>query len=560
MMFWLILTAMTCAAALAVIWPLASSRIALRSGGDIAIYRDQLNELERDVAVGLIQEGEAEAARVEISRRLLNAADTVETLAATPPSHRDWRKLAVTLTSIVLLTAGSIGLYVRLGSPELAWASQPSEQRTAEAGPLAPSVAALIAKVESYLQKNPRDGRGWETLAPVYMQIGRYTDSANAWKNSIALLGETADRQANLGEALAAEANGIITSEAKGAFVRSVTLNKKSVSARYYLGTAAEQDGKPDEAAKIWRELVADAPAGAHWVADVRAALARVENNSSGPVAPKASEASAAQSLDQNVMIRGMVDGLAARLKQDGSNPDDWIKLVRSYKVLGELDKARAAIAEARQATASDTDKQQRFEAALNELEAGGVVSPAQTENSPVGPRQHSDEALPAMVRRLSDRLQKSGSDPDGWIMLVRSYVAMGETDKAAASIKNARAALADDQAKLQMLNEALQRFDIDQNSKTIEARVPKNAESRIGPQSEPANGMIRSMVARLADRLGKDGSDFDGWLQLVRSYVVLGDRNKAMEAAANARQSIAGNSEKQRRLDEFVKSLGLNE
>jgi cytochrome c-type biogenesis protein CcmH len=67
-------------------------------------------------------------------------------------------------------------------------------------------------------------------------------------------------------------------------------------------------------------------------------------------------------------------------------------------------------------------------------------------------------------------------------------------------------------------------------------------------------------MVARLADRLDKDGSDFDGWLQLVRSYVVLGDRNKAMEAAANARQTIAGNTEKQQRLDEFVKSLGLNE
>lgn len=548
---------MTCAAAFAVIWPLAFTRIALRSGGDIAIYRDQLNELERDVAVGLIQEGEAEAARVEISRRLLNAADTVETLAAAPPSQRGWRKLAVTLTSIALLTVGSVGLYVRLGSPELASATESSERT---AGPQAPAVTALIAKVESYLQKNPRDGRGWETLAPVYMQIGRYTDSANAWRNSIALLGETADRQANLGEALAAEANGIITSEAKSAFVRAVILNKKSVSARYYLGTAAEQDGRPDEAAKIWRELIADAPTSAHWVADVRAALARVENNSNGPAAPKASEAPAGQSPDQNAMIRSMVDGLAARLKQDGSNPDNWIKLVRSYKVLGEFDKARAAIAEARQAIASDADKRQHFDAALNELEAGGVVSSAQTENSTVGPRQHSDEALPTMVSRLSDRLQKSGSDPDGWIMLVRSYAAMGETEKAAASIKNARAALADDQAKLQMFDEALQRFNIDHNSNSTEASVQTNTESGTAPQSEAANSMIRSMVARLADRLDKDGSDFDGWLQLVRSYVVLGDRNKAMEAAANARQTIAGNTEKQQRLDEFTKSLGLNE
>lgn len=557
MIFWLILAAMTCAAAVAVIWPLAFTGKILRSGSDIAIYRDQLNELERDVAIGLIQEPEADAARIEISRRLLNAADTIETLAGASPEPIGRRKLAVILTSIALLTVGAAGLYGRLGSPELASATQASE-RAGGVDPHAASVAALIAKVESYLQNNPRDGRGWEALAPVYMQIGRYTDSASAWKNTIALLGETADRQANLGEALAAEANGIITAEAKSAFVRAVTLDKKSVSARFYLGTAAEQDGKRDEAAKIWRELVADAPPGAHWVGDVRAALARVESSPGRPAGPKVAETTAGQPQDQSALIRGMVDRLADRLKQDGSNPDEWIKLVRSYRVLGQPDKAAAAIAEARQALGTNGEKRQHFDTALKELEAGGVASPVAAETSPDEPRQHSEESLANMVSRLSERLKTSGADADGWIMLVRSYLAMGESEKAAASIENARTSLAGEPAKLAVFNEALRRFDIERNAKSPGATVPPAAQSNAATRGEPPDAMIRGMVARLAARLDKDGSDFDGWLQLVRSYVVLGDRTKAMDAVASARRTIAGNTEKQQQLDEFVKSVGL--
>ena len=91
----------------------------------------------------------------------------------------------------------------------------------------------------------------------------------SAWRRVLALLGESADREANLGEALMAEANGVVTVAAKAAFIRSVTLDKSSVSARYYLGRAAEQDGKREEAAQIWRDLIAGAPAGAHWVKDL---------------------------------------------------------------------------------------------------------------------------------------------------------------------------------------------------------------------------------------------------------------------------------------------------
>ena len=568
MTLWLILALMTGAAIFAVIWPLAQNSKAARSGSDVAVYRDQLNELERDLAAGSIGKTEAEAARVEISRRLLAAAEAAKAAAvAVTPSATAWHRRAVALVALLLLPVGAGSLYLRLGSPGLA--SEPlTAQRGAQPDQQAP-IENIVAKVEVHLQNNPKDGRGWEVLAPVYMQLGRYTDSVNAWRNALALLGESADREANLGEALVAEANGVVTADAKTAFVRAVTLDNTTVSARYYLGTAAEQDGKREEAAKIWRDLIAEAPAGAHWVSDVRAALARVEASPAAPSpGPSAAQIAAAtkQSPDQQTaMIRGMVDGLAARLQQDGSDLDGWVRLVRSYKVLGELDKAQSAIGDAQRALANDPEKRKRLDVALKELESGAAVAavnpPVQQANPPTAPPQHEGPAIQSMLDRLAERVKKAGSDTEGWVMLTRSYLTLGEKEKAAAAIKDARAALADDAARLQQFNEALQRFKIDEIATVASAMPsPPATESRAPAQpSDQTNEMIRGMVARLADRLQRDGSDFDGWLQLMRSYVVLGERDKAMRAAADARQAIGSDADKRRRFDDFVKSLGLD-
>ena len=568
MTLWLILALMTGAAIFAVIWPLAQNSKAARSGSDVAVYRDQLNELERDLAAGSIGKTEAEAARVEISRRLLAAAEAAKAAAvAVTPSAAAWHRRAVALVALLLLPVGAGSLYLRLGSPGLA--SEPlTAQRGAQPDQQAP-IENIVAKVEVHLQNNPKDGRGWEVLAPVYMQLGRYTDSVNAWRTALALLGESADREANLGEALVAEANGVVTADAKTAFVRAVTLDNTTVTARYYLGTAAEQDGKREEAAKIWRDLIAEAPAGAHWVSDVRAALARVEASPAAPSpGPSAAQIAAAtkQSPDQQTaMIRGMVDGLAARLQQDGSDLDGWVRLVRSYKVLGELDKAQSAIGDAQRALANDPEKRKRLDVALKELESGAAVAavnpPVQQANPPTAPPQHEGPAIQSMLDQLAERVKKAGSDTEGWVMLTRSYLTLGEKEKAAAAIKDARAALADDAARLQQFNEALQRFKIDEIATVASAMPsPPATESRASAQpSDQTNEMIRGMVARLADRLQRDGSDFDGWLQLMRSYVVLGERDKAMRAAADARQAIGSDADKRRRFDDFVKSLGLD-
>jgi len=365
MTLWFFLMLMTAAAVFAVIWPLASRSRDAPSGSDVVVYRDQLEEVDRDLAAGLIGKTEAQAARVEISRRLLAAADNPQTVpGAVNSATALWHRRAVAIVALVLLPLGSASLYLRLGSPELT--SEPVAARS-DAGPdQQASLASLIAKVEAHLERNPQDGRGWEVLAPVYMRIGRYGDAVNAWHNTLQLLGEDAYREANFGEALMAQANGIVTADAKAAFVRAIALDRTTASARYYLGVAAEQDGKREEAAAIWRDLIAEAPADATWVGDVRAALARIEGKAaaapSGPDAAQMAEAAKQPPEQQAAMIRGMVEGLAARLKKDGSDVDGWMRLVRSYVVLGERGKAMSAVTDARLAIGTNADTRRRFD------------------------------------------------------------------------------------------------------------------------------------------------------------------------------------------------------
>ena len=428
------------------------------------VYRDQLDEIERDLATGLIGKSEAEAARVEISRRLIAAEESSRTTlpVSSPASGRRQRIAAAVALLALPVLAG--GLYLWLGSPQLASAQQERAPQAAQA-----NVQGLISQVEGYLQRNPQDGRGWEIVAPVYMQLSRYSDAVRAWRNALQLLGESAERDANLGESLTAEANGVVTAEAKAAFVRAANLDHTLVTARYYLGLAAEQDGDRAKAAKIWRDLIAEAPAGAEWVPEVRKALARVDGSSGVPPAAAEGPIAAAPNApneQQSAMIKGMVERLAARLKQDGSDAEGWARLVRSYRVLDEPDKALAAMADARQALAADPGKLEQFNRSVEEVEQS-TTAPAIRSNpsarsglAEISP-DHAGAGAQDMVERLAARLKTNGSDPAGWLMLVRSYLTLSQKDKAIAAIDNARHALTDSPTKLEEFNEALKKFDI---------------------------------------------------------------------------------------------------
>ena len=345
-----------------------------RSGSDVAIYRDQLDEIERDRAAGLIEDNEAVSAQVEVSRRLIAAADAQTALPSDVPSAR-WRRRAVAIMALVLLPVGATGLYLALGSPLLP--DQPLAPRLAAARG-DQSVDTLIAQVEAHLERNPEDGRGWEVIAPVYLRLGRFDDAVKARRNALRLNGTSAEREAAFGEALVFAANGVVTAEAKAAFEQAVALDANSVQARYFLGLAAEQDGDRAQAAATWRALIEAAPPDAPWIDLLRRALARVDRagapgGSNGGASSRPSDEQVAASSElapgqRQAMIQGMVERLSERLHRDGADVEGWLRLVRSYVVLGQPDKARAAVVDARRALAGDAIKLRRLDDFLKGL------------------------------------------------------------------------------------------------------------------------------------------------------------------------------------------------
>jgi cytochrome c-type biogenesis protein CcmH len=368
MTLWFVFALMTVAAIFAVLWPLRHRDRPPSGGSEAAVYRDQLAEIDRDVASGLIGSSEADAARVEISRRLLAAADT----RRDPPvasSNLKWRR-SVAVVALVGLPILAIAIYLPLGSPQLGDFPLAQRDRTPVA---AQPLDSLVAQVEAHLEKEPTDGRGWSVLAPVLARLGRYDEAIRAYRSSITYNGDSAERRADLGEAITGAAGGVVTAEAKAEFGRAIALNADAAKANYFLGLAAEQDGLSSEAASIWRAMLAKAPPDAPWRPLVRAALARV-GGSGAPVLSDDAIAAAKEmnGTDRDAMIHGMVERLAARLKQNGNDIDGWLRLVRAYMVMGDRDKAKGALSEARQAVANDAERLRQLNDGLKNLGLDG--------------------------------------------------------------------------------------------------------------------------------------------------------------------------------------------
>jgi len=361
-MLWIGFALMSVAAILAVLWPLARKPRADQAGSDLLVYQDQLEEIGRDSSAGLIGEAEAEAARVEVSRRLLAAADKQE--QPPPPTQPLLHRRAAAVAALIFLLLLPVGLYAALGSPEIpgqpayARAATPHDHQT---------VGNLIGQVEEHLAQNPNDGAGWQVIGPIYMRLGRFDDAVVAFRKSLALNGETAGRHSALGEALVGAANGVVTDEAKKEFERAAALDARELKARFFLGLADEQDGKRDAAADKWRAMLKDAPPNAPWIGLVRESLARVTGEPVAGEAPDPSPEAMAAAQDmpeaqRTEMIRGMVAKLADRLHADGGDIEGWLRLVRAYAVLGEREQAKGAAADARKALSQHPDEVKRID------------------------------------------------------------------------------------------------------------------------------------------------------------------------------------------------------
>jgi cytochrome c-type biogenesis protein CcmH len=361
MTLWIVFAVMTAAAVFAVLWPLGRKPGDQGAGSDRLVYQDQLREINRDRATGLIGDAEAESARIEISRRLL-AADAESAIPQQSGSGANARRRRAAGFAILIVPLVALALYLKLGSPDIP--GQSAFARANESGEDR-SIASLVSQVENHLARNPNDGAGWEVIAPVYLQLGRFTEAVMARKKAIALNGDSPARESDLGEALVAAADGVVTDEAKLAFQHAVAGDAHNAKARYFIGLADEQDGNRDDAAKEWRALLDDAPADAPWKDLVRTALARVTSGPPASGGPSAADIAAAENMPEaqrTEMIRGMVQRLADRLRADGKDVDGWMRLVRAYARLGDRDKAKDAAADARRALSDQPDKIKRID------------------------------------------------------------------------------------------------------------------------------------------------------------------------------------------------------
>ncbi|WP_441005340.1 c-type cytochrome biogenesis protein CcmI [Rhizobium sp. 25PS6] len=359
MLFWILVAALTAALAVILLYPLLRGAKAAENirAGEAAVYRDQLRELDRDLNGGLITPEEADYARAEIGRRLIAVSADEPAETAKPARHHRFTEAFVLLVLPVL----GLCLYLTTGRPDLP--SQPLEARLENSGN---DVAVLITKAERHLAEKPDDGKGWDVLAPIYFRTMRVNDAQLAYRNAIRLLGPSPVRLDGLAETLMAASDGVVTEEARQVLEQSLTLEPDNPRARFYIALSMEQAGRPDEARQAFEALAKQSPDDAPWLPLVNEHIAMNGGVKSGadpaapganPAAPGADQAAPGNPTQQDVaaaetmsagdrqqMIRGMVESLDAKLNEDPNNFEGWMRLVRSYAVLNDKDRAAGAL------------------------------------------------------------------------------------------------------------------------------------------------------------------------------------------------------------------------
>ncbi len=282
-MIWLVLAGMTAAALGFVLVPLIRSKGdgPGRSAFDVAVYRDQLAEIERDVERGCLDRGEADAARIEVERRLLAAAERDLPVAAPAPARRQGRATAIALG--VAVPAMAAVLYLAMGSPFLPgapFAARDAARAMATGQASKVQFEALTARLAKRLETSPDELEGWRMLARSYKTLEHFDDAAKAYRRAIALVKDKPKLSAFLsaahGEVLVMAAGGMVTPKARAAFTQAVAKDAANPMARYYLGLALFQEGNTSAALVIWIKLARAAPADAPWLGPLRQRIKRI--------------------------------------------------------------------------------------------------------------------------------------------------------------------------------------------------------------------------------------------------------------------------------------------
>ncbi|SPJ22474.1 c-type cytochrome biogenesis protein CcmI [Palleronia abyssalis] len=389
MLFWIAAIVIAALGALPIIGAVLRGAGDASGRTDMAIYRDQLAEVERDLARGTLTEAEAEQTRAEVARRLLDAdRRQAPTTALAPRTAR----IVAAATVALAVMAGGVALYITQGAPgypdlplrtrlaqaEDQRANRPNQaQAEAEAlsslpEPLTPEpeFAALLDRLRRTMEERPDDSEGWTLLARNEARIGDFRAAARAQERAVALLGEDAASAdiALLGEFMVLAAGGFVSPQAESRFDAALARDPNNGRALYFKGLTLAQTGRPDRAFGIWRALLEATPGDAPWNGPIRAQIGQVAARAGidyvppgpdaapGPTAEDMENAAGMTPEAREEMIRGMVEGLSQRLATEGGPAPDWARLISALGVLGQTDRAAAIADEARQVFANQPD------------------------------------------------------------------------------------------------------------------------------------------------------------------------------------------------------------
>jgi len=542
-MIWLILGLATAAVTVALLWPLLRPPVESveRARHDIEVYRDQLSEIETERARGGIGGTEAEAARREIERRLLRAGDELGRAKGASGGSA----LAAALAVALLVPAGATALYLNLGHPGLP--AQPLASREMGQTQLAQAreagnIAEMAARLSQRLEANPEDGQGWFLLGRAYLQMERFEDAVQAYTNAARLAPTDPNSRMALAESRVYGAKGTVTPEALADFERLLTMEPQHPGARYYMALARSQAGDIKAAFEGWKALAADSAPDAPWQQVLQARLREAAQTlkidlaealpgnsppappAAAPRGPSAEQMQAAAGMsaeDRQTMIRGMVEGLAARLQDSPNDPEGWDRLARAYDVLGESDKARDA--------RNQGETVRRLTAPI-----GGAPSPAPPPAAPPaaasapaaapGPTPEQMQAaarmsaedrqamIRGMVEGLAEKLKSNPNDVEGWTRLARSWEVLQEPEKAQAAWEKVKT--------------------LEGGAKLAPEAPPPVTGARL---SATERAEMQKLVGQLETRLKGQPDDAEGWTRLGQARVMLGQPKEARAAFGEA-------------------------
>lgn len=368
-LFWATALALAVAVTLVLIAALRRDRRAAGGDPDLAIYKDQMAEIERDLARGTIGPEDAERLRAEVGRRVLDADRSAKGAAPVQARSKGAGLAAALVVAATLPAAGAaywwlgapgypdMPLQPRLAALDAGIAERPGQE--AELARLgAPRDAALDAAVQTELAALS-DAEALRTAFRQRFEAGEFLAAIRTQERLLAVLGAgtTAADHANLALALVAEAQGYVSPEAEAALREALSRDLTNELARYLVGEMFLQGGRFDNAFRFWRPLAEDGNPDAPWVKAIRdqigtvADLAGIRYQLPDTPGPSAGDVAAAADMtaeDRQAMIEGMVAQLSDRLASAGGSVEDWERLIRSLAVLERLPEAQTIYDEAK--------------------------------------------------------------------------------------------------------------------------------------------------------------------------------------------------------------------